>query len=480
MLTHRKQFFITKLSVSIPDFLSYPLCDGWVLYYHKALSVILSGNAVLLGNAWPVLENSFTPEEVIYEHPDSIPEEEKGWCGRYVLIYNGVVYMDACGLLGVYYCENGVSSDFALLAHSLGKEAPSYYTDNPIMNWMPAPHTPCRAIRRLLPSAAYDFVNGRVIPTPLLNRPDKEPKTEDEYIRVFTSLFCSSLTNLSNTFPGRKILIPVTGSFASRAVLAMAHHAHIEADCFIFEHDKMDSSDYAYPPELCERIDMPFFFINRDITLFDKEKLFNCEHLTAGMCRSEDAAFYSCGQYDELEKRYGNVIILRNGLWDIASDYYSRFIRNGSSVADILDNLEVRLHSPEQSSVYEYLNWINANPEPGLSPADRFYWEQNVGVGISVEEQGLDLLEHSLSFQPLNNRILITLLLGLSSAGGNSENCQARLIDFACPEIAGVPYRKHALYGNGREFIHTVTRRIKRIGLDRTIHSLRASVKKIM
>ena len=116
------QFAILKKTLSLPGARQLALQDGWVLYYHEQLPVQCSrdGRIVLMGIAWQFLPERGTPmeevEKLCQKFSGAIPEEailemEESWCGRYVLLCQGVVYGDTCTLLPVFYSELGVSSD---------------------------------------------------------------------------------------------------------------------------------------------------------------------------------------------------------------------------------------------------------------------------------------------------------------------------------------------------------------------------------
>ena len=162
------------LKKPLPGMSTRVLPEGWVLSYQAPLRVQCSkdGRVVLLGIAWQFLPERGTPmeeiEKLCQKFSDTIPEEallgmEESWCGRYVLLCQGVVYGDTCTLLPVFYSDLGVSSDCTLLAEQAGQPRKNYtMPPRRIMNWMPGPLTQYDGVRRMLPSQLYCYTTGEV------------------------------------------------------------------------------------------------------------------------------------------------------------------------------------------------------------------------------------------------------------------------------------------------------------------------------
>lgn len=137
-MIHAKQFIISKKQYNGPDFLHIQLSDGYTLSCHKDLEVFCleRSSILLLGIAWQADPLRPAPavemEELAEKYDGAIPEErilrmEESWCGRYVLIVQGRVYLDASGLLGIFYSKTGISSSCSLLADSMGAAAAILY-----------------------------------------------------------------------------------------------------------------------------------------------------------------------------------------------------------------------------------------------------------------------------------------------------------------------------------------------------------------
>ena len=117
-MIHRQQFAILKKRIDLPGYKSIDMEDGWVLSYHEDLPVYLDkkSQTFLLGYAWQVLPERGTPEEELKKLAeagnDHISESEllnceESWNGRYVVISGGRVYLDANGMLNVFFSDAG-------------------------------------------------------------------------------------------------------------------------------------------------------------------------------------------------------------------------------------------------------------------------------------------------------------------------------------------------------------------------------------
>ncbi|MCR4805820.1 MAG: hypothetical protein K5981_09295, partial [Clostridia bacterium] len=113
-MIHAGQFAILKSKIDLPDFRSMPLDGGWILSWHSRLSVWQSKDrrALLLGIAWQTDPDRKSPaeeiEKLLAARPEGPAREEimsmeETWCGRYVLICQDTVFMDATGTLSVFY-----------------------------------------------------------------------------------------------------------------------------------------------------------------------------------------------------------------------------------------------------------------------------------------------------------------------------------------------------------------------------------------
>ena len=117
---HRRQFVIGPSPYRAgEDWQSLSLGDGCVLSYCPELCIARAGDAT--GADWAILGLAI---ESRADCPDpataiasvasgEVPGLTASWCGRWVLVGVGRLYLDACGLLGCLYGKDGPSSSFA-------------------------------------------------------------------------------------------------------------------------------------------------------------------------------------------------------------------------------------------------------------------------------------------------------------------------------------------------------------------------------
>lgn len=449
-MTHPGQFSILKKTLSLPGWQALSLSGGWVLNYHEKLKVfsLPERGLLLLGLAWQVLPEKASPELELKALSEStqgpitleaLMALEESWCGRYVLISGGHVFTDACALLPVFHSPAGIASDLQLLAEASGLEA-KIYEPGRVMNWMPGPMTPYREITRVMPDQIYCFDTGETLARPLVSASCPKASDDAERVRLFTELFAGSLRNMRDQLPGRKLLLALTGGYDSRAVFALAKYAGLEFEAFTLEYDGIYADDVTLPKELCRLTGIEHRFIPRDHSRYSAALEDEYLRHTAGLIRDADRLSYAHGQYQELTGDGSQAALLRGSIWETAVDFYGRSFDPSGPKADFYDWFCVPEKSREKQSLDQYFDWQRQHPQPGLSPCDRFYWEQRAACWMSPIEAGFDLLENAVSVQPLNCRLLISILLDFPFSERVTKEHQAKIIRYACPAIAEVPF----------------------------------------
>lgn len=487
-MIHAKQFIISKKQYNGPDFLHIQLSDGYTLSCHKDLEVFCleRSSILLLGIAWQADPLRPAPavemEELAEKYDGAIPEErilrmEESWCGRYVLIVQGRVYLDASGLLGIFYSKTGISSSCSLLADSMGLPQ-QFYTSSPDMNWLPAPLTPFEQIKRLLPSQTYDYYKQTPLPRQLLAAHAPVCSSEEDRIRTFTDFFTSSLQNMVKTLPGKKILIPLTGGYDSRTLLALAKHAGIEFECVTLEHGTISIGDRDIPSKICQALDIPYIYVHRQPVKYSEGLIDEYRLHTSGLADDGDKLHYAHGQYQELIDRFGDVIFLRGSLWEVAVEHFQKFIGDTFDSESILDNCGADNNPLIRRSLEEYLNWVSENKQNGLNACNLFYWDQREGSWLSSIEQSFDLMDRTLSLQPLNCRLLITLLLGFPKQERMIKQHQVKIISYACPPLAHMEFGSPRKVGQSslqlfQEKFERGCSRLRTMGLRKTFKTYR-------
>ena len=485
-MSEQNQFAILKEAVSLPGFCQLALSDGWVLNYHKQLTVQCSrdGRMVLLGIAWQFLPERGTPAEemeaLCQRFSGKIPNEailemEESWCGRYVLLCQGTIFSDACALFPVFYSELGVSSDCTLLAQLAGQPRKNYeMPPRRIMNWMPGPLTQYKGVRRMLPSQLYCYTTGVLLSRQLLA--EHYPGIADEGNRLdrIVECFDFSLQQMQKALLGTKLLVAITGGHDSRTLLALVKHAKIDFDAFTLLYDDIYEDDVTIPKELCRMAEITHHEVPRekkpDYAVREAEYL---DHIS-GLVQDEDRLYYAHQQFDGLVQQFGEVALLRSGVWPNVMEWYRRSFTPDGPGFDFYDWFGAQKGSLEEKSLQEYFAWHEAHPQKGLSACNVFYWDQRNGCWLSAIETGFDLMDHVVSLQPANCRYLMSMLMEFPAEERIINHHQYKIVEKAFPAFTAIPYgsRKRQNESTGQMLQDKFSRgvqRLKKLGLRKTI-----------
>lgn len=474
------------LKKPLPGMSTRVLPEGWVLSYQAPLRVQCSkdGRIVLLGIAWQFLPERGTPmeeaEALCNRFPGTIPEEavlemEESWCGRYALLCQSVVYGDTCTLLPVFYSKLGVSSDCTLLAEQAGQPRKNYtMPPRRIMNWMPGPLTQYDGVRRMLPSQLYCYTTGEVYSRQLLAAHYPGIADEDARLERIVTCFDYSLRQMQNALPGTKLLVAITGGHDSRTLLALCKHAKIDFDAFTLLYDDIYEDDVTVPKELCRVEHIPHHEVLRDCkpdyAVREAEYL---DHIS-GLVQDEDRLYYAHQQFEPLVQQFGEMALLRSGVWPNVMEWYRRSFTPTGPGFDCFDWFGAQPGSLEEKSLQEYFAWQEQHPQQGLSACNVFYWDQRNGCWLSAIETGFDLIDHVVSLQPANCRYLMSMLMEFPAEERIINHHQYKIVAKACPSFSAIPYggRKRQNETGGRILKDKVIRglqRLRKLGLQKTI-----------
>lgn len=453
------QFILSKEKYSRPDFECLRLRDGYYLSFHKKLRVYTHCQypVLLLGIAWQAGKDRQDPvcelEMLAEKWKGQIPEREilameETWCGRYVLIVGENVYLDATGLLGVFYGGGAVSSSLRLLAEYMRLPERLFEPSGDI-NWLPGPFTQYDSIRRLLPSQIYGYCSGVVRPRELRASLRTEKWSEEERISLFVDTFRFSLSNLRRAVPGKEILIALTGGYDSRTLLSLAKDAKLRFSSFTLEHDRMPEGDVGIPQELSEIAGCPYFYIFRKKENFRREWEDEYTRHTLNLADDGDKSHYAHGQYQELVQRFGEVVILRSSVWEVAIDYLEKVTGSERSPENLCEYYNLPKQSLEHRSLEAYFQWAAGAGMQEMSAANQFFWEQRYGSWMSSIEQSFDLMDGVVSLHPVNSRFFLSLLMDFPKEERLVRMHQVKIMARACPELAKVRFSGNRLAGSG-------------------------------
>lgn len=443
-----KQFIIAEDSYYAENFASTKLSCGLILSAHKDLEVYIdpTKRGILLGYAWQAVCDRSSPEEsleTLLSHGSptrqDIFEMEKTWCGRYVLIIDDVLYLDACGMLGVYYGKGCVSSSMHLLNEHLRLNADPLVTW-PYLNWLPAPLTHIKGIKRLLSSQLLNILSLEIEPRQLVLAVGQSNVSNEVKAQEFIEIFSNSLKNLFDRFPKKDFCLAVTGGYDSRTILAVMQGSNTPFRCYTIEHEYMNEGDFYTPVELCKALGVEHTYVPISQNSYSKKT--DSEYITHtfGYSNDKDRAFIARGQYDELV-RGRDVVCIRGSIWECVIDYYNRYTSSGLfNRKATLDELFATKNKLVCDSIAEYDKWTSQNKQNFVSDSDRFLWEQREGCWLSGIEQGFDYCEHIISVQPMNCRYLLALLYRFDADMRKSKSHQELIVNIAAPALSSISY----------------------------------------
>ena len=446
-----RQFYITKEPfVGFEDWNIINLHDGYVLHYHKGLNIIFQDkNIFLLGYAWQVDPNRKSPKEELQKliHLSKISHEdvfeiEKTWCGRYLLIVGGWIYMDTCGTLGVFYNSRIVTSSLNVLCTLEAREL--HFPDishRRMPDFVPGIQTPYADVFRLLPSQLLNYTTKEICTRPMLI--DKAPKynSEEDRIKDIVHHFVNSIQNFSKSFPNHQIWFALTAGRDSRTSLTLFEKAQVNYNTFTLWHNNISHPDYIIPQKLAKVIHRPYKFIKRDESQFSQKRHDDYKRHTSGMAVDEDWQFYSYNQYQALQKSQRKIVIVRNSVWGIACDYYSgiygdKCIDLATLYPGILKNKDFYNSTKEWTEQVVGKDQINTQ----ISFNNRIFWDLREGCWLSSIEQSFDMMDDIISIQIANSRLILSLLFGFSKKERIRKIHEEKITASICPEFTKIPY----------------------------------------
>lgn len=451
-MIYSKQFVIAKKKYIADGFQCIKLTNDFILSYHEDLSVFMSDDKriILLGDAWQVDPTYQSPIEeirkLLQQKKGPLPMEsiltmEETWCGRYVLIAEGNVFLDASGLLGVFYsADGGISSSCGLLAKVMGFQEQIFEAKEDC-RWLPGPCTQYKEIKRILPSQIYNYWDQKSIPKNLLSSRQFSYRTESELAKIFADYFVNSLNNMVSMFADWEIYIALSGGYDSRTVVALAEYAGINYKCYTQEHESLTVGDTVIPKKVCSILHREHLYIERDSANYDSQKEKEYIRHTGGLANDADRLYYAYHQYDPLlGTKKKKVLLLRGHVWESVIEYYRTFISDKVDFKSIFNYFYADNYPLLKRSLEEYFRWLEKSAQPELNVCNRFFWEQRVGSWLSSIEQGFDLCENIKSFHPVNCRLLLSILLNYPKEKRIAKMHEADIVAYACPQIKDIEY----------------------------------------
>ena len=448
MYIHRKQFVIGSRQFLLNEkWQSEELAPKIWLSYCQELQVTKAKDQngrewYILGLAVESLSEKLAPEkEIAKTNSDLVPSLTQSWVGRWILIGNGRVYLDASGLLGCFYgrdseAQNWASSSAALLAQIL------FADDVPLadkrrlgyemgLSWYPPPRSRFLGISRLLPSQTLNLSSGEIEPTSLMPEIHLDLNYE-EVIGQIQQLLITTLQRLAPLTPD--FWLGLTAGYDSRAILALCYAAEIPLKPFTRVAVRMSVADLVLPLKLSQECGYTHTFIHNPKQSYPERQKLADEHTGCHISKG-DAKPLIKGIRDRLK----GISIGGHG-FEVAKSFASlpslpSLPPNAQIGAEMIGALfQESKTSVATASLKEWLDWILAHPQENLNWRDRFYLEQRHTGWLSSKEQLYDLNDLN-RFPILNSAYLYSLFLGIKEERRLNSEIQKDLIDRTAPKL---------------------------------------------
>ena len=286
---HVRQFVLSRRRFERHGFRHLELPDGFVLSFHPDLRVRATPDrrTVLLGLAWscdPAVPDPLAAAATCGTE-DALERVLDAWCGRWILLRDGKLRMDACGLLGVFFRDGECSS---------------------------TPILPGRSpdVRRLLPGQGLDLSSGVPFGRPTA---PAAPAFAAEEARVAAVLAVTDvlLSRIAADYPDR-IRLPLTAGHAPRTLAALLEHAGVDCETFTMDRPGLSPRDREIPPRLAALMGLRHRRIPREGKP-DPARLRTWDEHCPGLVAEEERDFYAFRQNPEPFETSCRVAVLRGG-----------------------------------------------------------------------------------------------------------------------------------------------------------------------
>lgn len=366
------------------------------------------------------------PVELATARTQEVQTLYRDWAGRWILIGEGRIHLDACGLLGCFYRVEGTSTTWASSSGALLARIPdteplrrplpviphhgdglNWYRTG--INWYPPPRSRFEGVLRLLPSQILSLSPGppNLSPRSLLSQAGIGEGYEEK-LDFLENRLVTAFGNISPTGP---LWIPLTGGVDSRLVVSLATHMGRSSETFTFSKPfgRMPEGDLKLPPLVSKSAGYEHRLIKGGRRSTKYAALFD-EH-TGKHCMDPDRHYVLHGQWDQIPRDAtilpGNVFVLGHFRYAELhmnrlnkSERFSDDLDPHSSADEIASRVTngfaiERYHRRPQvhrAGIRAWSEWAWAHVEEDLDWRDRFTIEQRLAGDLSSTEQALDLI----------------------------------------------------------------------------------------
>jgi len=383
---HNKQWIITTIK---SDFLEaspylfdcFSLQNGIFLYCDRNLMTIRKeSKGISLMVLGLTADQSVDKDEIL------------SLVGRFVVIKDNFISLDATGSMGVFYSSNKSSAIIATSSIALVSEI----TDLMIkgrdlkcskLNWDPLPYCRITGMKKLMLGQKLDLEKRETIS---IRQTIGKVQSKEES----TKLLKNELIKTAKTFQdiNRPLYLAMTGGLDSRTVFAALIAADTPFRAFTMElEDKRSQIDGYLASKLCKKYGIEHEIVKKGVENLDNARIYK-EH--SGGVSGDRGIQYAIGDY--YRNIPDNAVVLHGGCFEIGQKYYENLFENIdtancelfiSGMREVFNNLGKH----EIDALIEWYNFRDKNPIRGVDWSDLFYLDQRRAGWGSANRQEEDV-----------------------------------------------------------------------------------------
>ncbi len=486
---HRRQFVVGPQDyLARPDWLTFKVRPGLILSADPELRISATADKrgakwFLLGLAVDVRPDSPSPTEQIAQcDSKDVPDLHQNWSGRWVLIGEQALHLDAAAMLNCYY---GKDSDDALWAssspvlieralrvslqnskiapekaiagkairvsaksgHKFGHAGwqPAAQATIKQVSWYPPPHSSVAGASRLLPSQILNLHQGTCRPRSLVGKLEGN-YTDDSICEDLRQAAETVMRRLAEINAPNAPTLLLSGGRDSRLLISIAAAASIPLKTYTRVHRRATFADRLLPQKLARKTNYPHRrqFQRKEIPGRRQAILEHAGYNVSWLSSEE----FLRGGSDPLKG-----IALAGFCAELGRDCLIPVKTAQAATGEMLanhfqpTNAEEKAHTSdniaELASAFD--DWIairkessEANPDDCIDLCDYFFIEQRTAGRKGAKEQIFDLFPAE-RVAPLNSFRVFTLIGHLSNEFKRKALWINRIIEMTSPELLEHP-----------------------------------------
>ena len=415
----------------------------------------------ILGLAIETFEEKLSIEkEIERTNSDLVPSLSQSWTGRWILVGDGQLHLDASGLISCFYGQDSTGQTWASSSAAILSQI--IFGDTPIVDsrkltyemgisWYVPPRSRFQGISRLLPCQIINLRSGEIQPRPLMPEIPVHREYED-ILEEIQRILITTLQRLAEITPD--LWLGLTAGYDSRSMLALSYAADVPIQPFTRISTRMSVADFILPPLLSEEYNFTHTFFKSPERRYSERSKLADEH-TGGHVSSGDAKPFIKGVRDQMT----GISIGGHG-YAIATGFASlptlpQHLDNAQIGAEAIGALfQEPKNSTATEGLKEWLEWIISHPQENLNWRDRFYLEQRQGGWLSSKEQLYDLNDLN-RFPILNSAYLYSLFLAVKKERRLNAEIQKDSIANTAPKLMQYPFNPKDIYFNPLDIIRS-------------------------